>query len=66
MDWFFSHAAIVTFALFGGGFAAVASWQRAREPASLASIRRWNAAAYVCMGASIVLFILAGLRGTGS
>ena len=59
MDWILSREAVITMALLGAAAAALATLPRIRS-AGLA--RRLNSAGYVLMGASMLVFIIVGLR----
>lgn len=60
MNWLLDHTTIVALAACGGIASVAASLLKARGVLSGEAIRRWNIGAYVLMGASMVLFIVAG------
>jgi succinate dehydrogenase hydrophobic anchor subunit len=60
MDWLFGRATIVTLAVLGGFFAVLAWLLQARGTVAPARVKALNAVAYICMAASMVLFIVAG------
>ena len=59
MDWILSRETMIAMALLGAGASVLASLPRIRS-AGLA--RHVNAAGYVLMGASMLVFIVIGLR----
>jgi hypothetical protein len=61
LHWLTRRETIVALAMAGGVFS-IASWALAGRSPGGASLARWcNGAAYAFMGASMLLFILAGL-----
>ena len=71
MEWIFSRPVVVTLALTGGLFSLVAMWLRKRPTMPERSSPDWaviwaarlDAISYGFMGVSMLLFIIAGLRG---
>ena len=61
MGFFTSHQAIVALAIAGGVFSIAATLLAARGDGARRTARWVNGAAYGFMGASMVLFIVAGL-----
>ncbi len=62
LDWLTRHDTIVGLALAGGALS-VLSWLLPGRRGAAAPLARWcNGAAYAFMAASILLFIIAGLR----
>jgi predicted membrane channel-forming protein YqfA (hemolysin III family) len=59
MDWILSREVMITMALLGAAASVLATLQRTRS-AGLA--RTLNSAGYVLMGASMLVFIVIGLR----
>lgn len=65
LTWLTRHDTIVALALVGGAFSLIA-WVLAGHGMRERPIARWcTGAAYAFMGASMVLFIVAGLRVAG-
>ena len=63
MEVLLSRPAVVTLAALGAILAVIASLLRATGKLNEAQAKRLNVVAYIVMGASMVLFALAGLRG---
>ena len=63
MELLLSKPAVVALAVIGALLAVCASVLRAGGKLNEAQARRLNLAGYVAMGVSVVLFVLAGLRG---
>ena len=63
MELLLSKPAVVALAVIGALLAVCASVLRAGGKLNDAQARRLNLAGYVAMGVSMVLFVLAGLRG---
>ena len=63
MEVLLSKPAVVALAVLGAFLAVCASMLRAAGKLNEAQARRLNFAAYIVMGASMLLFALAGLRG---
>lgn len=59
MDWILSREVVITMALLGAGASVLATLPRIRS-AGLARSLNW--AGYVLMGASMLVFIIVGLR----
>ena len=59
MDWILSRETMIAMAVLGGAASLLATLPRVRA-AGLG--RRLNAAGYVLMGASMLIFIVIGLR----
>ncbi len=59
MDWVLSRETMITMALLGAAAAVLATLPRIR---STGLARSLNSAGYVLMGASILVFIIIGLR----
>jgi len=64
MEVFLSKPAVVGLAVLGALLAVCASALGATGKLSAVQAKRLNVAAYFAMGASMLLFALAGLRGT--
>lgn len=62
MEWIFSRPFVVVLAIAGGVFSLAAMALRKRADAAPWPARL-DTASYVLMGASMLLFIIAGLRG---
>ena len=65
MEGLLSRPVVVALALLGAGFSLAASFLQARGVVAERGARRLNLLGYACMGASMALFIGAGLRGVG-
>ena len=63
MEVLLSRPVVVALALLGAGLAAAASVLQARGVVAERGAHRLNLLGYVCMGASMALFIVAGLLG---
>ena len=63
MDFLFSRPVVVTLAIVGAALSVSASLLRSSGKLNEARARRLNFAGYVVMGASMLLFAVAGLRG---
>jgi hypothetical protein len=63
MEVLLSKPAVVTLAVLGAILAVAASLLRAAGKLNEVQAKRLNGVAYVVMGASMLLFALAGLRG---
>jgi hypothetical protein len=63
MEFLLSKPAVVALAVIGALLAVCGSALRAGGKLNDAQARRLNLAGYVAMGVSMVLFVLAGLRG---
>ncbi len=63
MGWLFSREVVVTLAVLGGVFSLLAMLLQRRPGFPPGGVVLLNRVAYVFMGASIALFILAGLLG---
>ena len=63
MELFLSKPTVVALAVLGAILAVATSLLRAAGKLNEAQAKRLNAVAYVVMGASMLLFALAGLRG---
>jgi membrane protein required for beta-lactamase induction len=64
MDWLLDRTVIISLAVVGGIFSALAMWCQARGNIAEEYIGWLNRAAYGLMAASVALFIAAGLLGT--
>ena len=63
MEVLLSKPAVVTLAVLGAILAVAATLLRAAGKLNEVQVKRLNRVAYVVMGASMLLFALAGLRG---
>ncbi len=63
MEVLLTRPVVVALALLGAGFSLAASVLHARGLVTAEGARRLNRLGYVCMGVSIALFIVAGVRG---
>jgi len=63
MEVLLSRPVVVVLALLGAGLSLAASLLQTRGVVGERGARRINLMGYACMGASIALFIVAGLRG---
>jgi uncharacterized membrane protein len=63
VTWLLSREIIIALALLGGAASVLAIALQRRPNPSAATAKRLNLASYVFMGASVVLFIISGLRG---
>ena len=61
MNWLFERPVVITLAIIGGALSLAAMLMQ-NKSAMEQWIRRFNLASYFFMGASVVLFIIAGLR----
>lgn len=64
MEWLFSREFVIVLAVMGGIASGLASLLKARNLATEQRTSQLNVIAYVFMGASMLLFIIAGLRST--
>lgn len=64
-DWLFNRSTVIALALAGGAFSLLASWCHSNNRVSEQQLHWLNRAAYLFMGASMVLFVCAGLFGMG-
>ena len=62
MDWLFARSTVIGIAIAGGIFAVLAM-RLQKQPARAKLARQLNITANLLMGASMLFFILAGLRG---
>jgi predicted membrane channel-forming protein YqfA (hemolysin III family) len=62
MDWLFARATVIGIAV-GGGVLAVLAMALQKRPERAQLARHLNITSYLLMGTSMLLFILAGLRG---
>ena len=63
MEWLLARPTVIGIAVAGGVFSILAmALQKRPERAGLA--RQLNVTSYILMGTSMLLFIIAGLRGT--
>lgn len=62
-DWLFERSTVIALALIGGAFSLLGSWGSSKGWISTQQLHWMNRAAYAFMGASMVLFVLAGLLG---
>jgi hypothetical protein len=63
MEALLSRPAVIGLALLGAGFSVAASLLQRRGMVAERGARLINLLGYACMGASMALFIVAGLRG---
>ena len=61
MDWILSRETMIAIAILGAGASVIAALPRIR---STGLARRINAAGYVLMGASMLVFVVIGLRSS--
>ena len=61
MNWLFERPVVITLAIIGGALSLAAMLMQNKSAMEQWS-RRFNLASYFFMGASVVLFIIAGLR----
>ena len=59
-DWLFSRPLIIVLAVIGGAISLLIPWCQSRGLLTEQQIVWLNKASYVFMGASIVLFVIAG------
>lgn len=64
-DWLFNRTTVIVLALAGGAFSVLASWCQSKSWVSEQQLHMLNRAAYLFMGASMILFVCAGLFGIG-
>jgi len=62
LDWLLTREACITFALAGAVLSSAASVLRIRQAVSAKSAKLMNYAGYAAMGASMLVFIIAGFR----
>ena len=65
MEWLWSRPVVIALALTGGALSVAAMALRKRQGAAH-WVARFDAVSYVFMGVSMLLFIIAGLRGPQS
>ena len=63
MEVLLSRPVVVVLALLGAGCSVAASVLQKRGVVAERGAHRLNLVGYACMGASMLLFVLAGLRG---
>lgn len=64
-DWLFDRSTVIAFAVVGGAFSILATFSQSKGWGSKQQLHLLNRAAYIFMGASMVLFVFAGLFGMG-
>ena len=64
MDGLHARPVVIALAVFGAVLASAASFLQTRGKVSARTARALNFAAYALMGASMLLFTFAGLRGS--
>ena len=64
MDWLLTREAVITLAVLGAAFSTSASYLQVRGKIGATRASQLNIAGYACMGVSMLLFIIVGLRGT--
>jgi hypothetical protein len=62
MEWLFTRPTVITLAVLGGAVSLLASTLQARGTVSEQRARQMQNAAYGCMAASMLLFIIAGFK----
>ena len=62
MEWLLSREACITFAVIGALLSTTASVLQARKIVGARGVRLMNYAGYAAMGASMLVFIVAGFR----
>lgn len=62
MEWLFARSTVIGVAVVGG-ILSVLAMALQKQPARAKLARQLNVGSYLLMGTSMVLFILAGLRG---
>ena len=65
-DGLFERSTVIVLALAGGAFSILASWSQSKNWVSARQLHLLNRAAYLFMGASMILFVCAGLFGMGA
>ena len=60
-DWLLGRPLIIALALIGGAISLLISWNKSRRMLTKEQIHWLNKASYAFMGASIILFVVAGL-----
>ena len=63
MDWFLTREAVIGLAIVGALFSVAASALQVRGAIGAPRARQLNIVGYACMGVSMVLFIIVGMRG---
>jgi hypothetical protein len=63
MDWLLTRETVIALAVLGAVFAVAASALQVRGAIGPARARQLNLAGYACMGVSMALFIVIGMRG---
>ena len=63
MEWLFARDTVIGVAV-AGGIVAVVAMAMKKQPGRVQLARRLDVASYILMGTSMVLFIIAGLRGS--
>ena len=65
MDLLLTREAVITLAVLGAVFSTASSVLQVRGKIGALRARQLNVAGYVCMGISMLLFIVVGYRGPG-
>lgn len=63
MEWLFARDTVIGVAV-AGGIVAVVAMAMKKQPGRVQLARRLDVTSYILMGTSMVLFIIAGLRGS--
>lgn len=61
LEWLFSRQLVIALAVIGGAISLFISWSKSRNMLNEQQLAWLNKASYAFMGASIILFIGAGL-----
>lgn len=61
LEWLFSRQLVIALAVIGGAISLFISWSKSRDMLSEQQLTWLNKASYGFMGASIILFVGAGL-----
>lgn len=65
MDWLLTREVVISLAVLGAVFSTASSVLQVRGRIGAPRARQLNVAGYVCMGISMLLFIVVGYRGPG-
>jgi hypothetical protein len=65
LDWLLTREVVITLAVLAASPSVAASVLQVRGKISALRARQLNVAGYVCMGISMLLFIVVGYRGPG-
>jgi len=61
MEFLLERSTVIALALLGAAVSVIASWCNSRPSVSKSRVKQLTVLSYILMGASMILFILAGL-----